>query len=117
MKVSLKVILTVWVIFFSIAGACFGQTAAKKHLTKGVELAARGDFKHARIEFKAALKADPFLNHADRYMKIIEDAEHQKAEAKLMRAGADHVIQPERIGGFYMATMVKKPDVGLANRT
>jgi len=44
-------------------------------------------------------------------LRIISRAFNQKAEAKLIRAGADHVIQPERIGGFYMATMVQKPDV------
>jgi voltage-gated potassium channel len=44
-------------------------------------------------------------------LRIISRAFNQKAEAKLMRAGADHVVQPERIGGFYMATMAQKPDV------
>lgn len=44
-------------------------------------------------------------------LKIISRAFNQKAEAKLHRAGADYVVQPERIGGFHMATLVQKPDV------
>src|SRR4029450_11480972 len=30
---------------------------------------------------------------------------------KLKKAGADHVIMPDRIGGTHMATLVSKPDV------
>lgn len=43
-------------------------------------------------------------------LKIISRATYQKAEHKLKRAGADHVILPNQIGGFYMATLVTKPD-------
>lgn len=43
-------------------------------------------------------------------LKIISRATYQKAERKLKRAGADHVILPNQIGGFYMATLVTKPD-------
>ena len=40
---------------------------------------------------------------------IISRAAKPNAEAKLMRAGADHVVLPEQIGGFIMATLVNKP--------
>jgi voltage-gated potassium channel len=44
-------------------------------------------------------------------LRIISRAFNKKSEAKLYRAGADYVVLPERVGGFYMATMVQKPDV------
>ncbi|MCC7245008.1 MAG: potassium channel protein [Saprospiraceae bacterium] len=44
-------------------------------------------------------------------IRIICRATNQADEAKLLRAGADHVVMPERIGGFYMATLVNKPDL------
>ncbi|MCP3929477.1 MAG: potassium channel protein [Bacteroidetes bacterium] len=40
---------------------------------------------------------------------IISRAVSPKTQSKLMRAGADHVIMPEQIGGFYIATLVTKP--------
>ena len=43
-------------------------------------------------------------------LKIISRAYEQKSVKKLKLAGADHVIMPEQIGGFYMATLVSKPD-------
>jgi len=44
-------------------------------------------------------------------IRIICRANQQADEAKLRRAGADHVVMPERIGGFYMATLINKPDL------
>ncbi len=44
-------------------------------------------------------------------LRIICRANQQADEVKLRRAGADHVVMPERIGGFYMATLVQKPDL------
>jgi voltage-gated potassium channel len=44
-------------------------------------------------------------------LRIICRANQQADETKLRRAGADHVVMPERIGGFYMATLVNKPDL------
>ena len=41
---------------------------------------------------------------------IISRAQHVRAQKKLLMAGASHVIMPEQIGGFYMATLVTKPD-------
>ncbi len=44
-------------------------------------------------------------------LRIISRAERGKSERTLKLAGADEVITPERIGGFYMATLVGQPDV------
>ncbi|MCB0515856.1 MAG: potassium channel protein [Chitinophagales bacterium] len=44
-------------------------------------------------------------------LNIISRGIDAKSERKLLQAGANHVIMPERIGGFYMATLVGKPDV------
>ncbi len=44
-------------------------------------------------------------------LRIICRSSQQADEPKLRRAGADHVVMPERIGGFYMATLVNKPDL------
>ena len=44
-------------------------------------------------------------------LRIISRANAEADEVKLKRAGADHVVMPERIGGFYMATLVNKPDL------
>jgi len=42
-------------------------------------------------------------------IKIIARTADNRTENKLRTAGADHVIMPERISGFYMATVVNKP--------
>jgi voltage-gated potassium channel len=44
-------------------------------------------------------------------LRIICRANNEADEIKIKRAGADHTVVPERIGGFYMATLVKKPDL------
>ncbi|RMG85372.1 MAG: potassium channel protein [Bacteroidetes bacterium] len=44
------------------------------------------------------------------HIDIISRAVNAKTERKLQLAGANHVIMPDRIGGFYMATLVSKPD-------
>lgn len=44
-------------------------------------------------------------------LRIISRAVDKIAEKKLMRAGANQVVVPERLGGFYMATLVRKPEV------
>jgi voltage-gated potassium channel len=43
-------------------------------------------------------------------INIISRAYESKSIKKLKLAGANHVIMPEHIGGFYMATLVSKPD-------
>lgn len=43
-------------------------------------------------------------------LTIISRAIDEQVEKKLRRAGADYIVRPERIGGFYMATLVSKPD-------
>ncbi len=44
-------------------------------------------------------------------LRIISRAINEADEPKLRRAGADHAVVPERIGGYYMATLVDKPDL------
>lgn len=42
-------------------------------------------------------------------LNIISRATEPRSGKKLMKAGANHVVMPEQIGGFYMATLVSKP--------
>ncbi len=44
-------------------------------------------------------------------LRIISRATNPADKAKIRRAGADHTVVPEQIGGFYMATLVNKPDL------
>ena len=42
-------------------------------------------------------------------INIISRARLFKSEKKLLLAGADHVVMPEQIGGFYMAALISNP--------
>lgn len=42
-------------------------------------------------------------------INIISRANQPRSEGKMKLAGANHIIMPEQIGGFYMATLVSKP--------
>ncbi|MEL6925484.1 MAG: TrkA family potassium uptake protein, partial [Bacteroidota bacterium] len=42
-------------------------------------------------------------------INIISRARQERAGKKLRLAGANHIIRPEQIGGFYMASLVNKP--------
>jgi voltage-gated potassium channel len=44
-------------------------------------------------------------------IQIISRASDASSYPKLLKAGANHVIMPDRIGGTHMATLVSKPDV------
>lgn len=44
-------------------------------------------------------------------LNIISRASSVSAMAKLYKAGANHVVMPDLIGGTHMATLVSKPDV------
>jgi len=44
-------------------------------------------------------------------LRIISRANGVADEIKIRRAGADHTVIPERIGGFYMANLVNQPDL------
>ena len=44
-----------------------------------------------------------------RRINIISRASEERSKRKLELAGANHVIMPDQIGGFYMATIVSKP--------
>lgn len=42
-------------------------------------------------------------------LRIVSRAHQARSRQKLHKAGANHVIMPEQIGGFYMATLISKP--------
>lgn len=42
-------------------------------------------------------------------LNIISRTSNARSQRKLLLAGANHVVMPEQIGGFYMATLVSKP--------
>src|SRR6185503_11088650 len=44
-------------------------------------------------------------------IRIISRASNIASQPKLIKAGADSVILPDKIGGTHMATLVSKPDV------
>ena len=44
-------------------------------------------------------------------IRIISRASNMASQPKLIKAGADSVILPDKIGGTHMATLVSKPDV------
>lgn len=44
-------------------------------------------------------------------IRIISRANNEADEVKIKRAGADHVVIPERIGGYYMATLVNHSEI------
>lgn len=43
-------------------------------------------------------------------LRIISRARDPRSQKKLTLAGADRVVMPEQLGGFYMATLISKPD-------
>ena len=43
-------------------------------------------------------------------LNIISRAQQKKSVNKISLAGANHVVMPEQIGSFYMATLVDKPE-------
>ncbi len=65
-------------------------------------ISALGDDTENVFTVLSARQLNPQLN-------IISRSLHPKTEGKLRMAGANHVIMPEQIGGFYMATLVNKP--------
>ncbi|NUQ23229.1 MAG: potassium channel protein [Saprospiraceae bacterium] len=42
-------------------------------------------------------------------VRIISRVAELKSQKKLIKAGADHAVMPEQLGGFYMATLITKP--------
>ncbi len=42
-------------------------------------------------------------------LRVVSRAKEVRGRQKMMKAGATHVIMPEQIGGFYMATLISKP--------
>ena len=48
------------------------------------------------------------MNHG---IRVIAKASEANSETKLYRAGAEHVVMPDRLGGIHMANLVTKPVV------
>ena len=65
-------------------------------------ISALGDDSDNVFAVLTARQLNPKLN-------IISRAKDLRSRKKLRMAGADHVVMPEQIGGFYMATLVSKP--------
>lgn len=42
-------------------------------------------------------------------LRVVSRAHQTRSRQKMIKAGANHVIMPEQIGGFYMATLISKP--------
>jgi voltage-gated potassium channel len=42
-------------------------------------------------------------------LRIVSRSKTARSRRKMIKAGASHVIMPEQIGGFYMATLISKP--------
>ena len=42
-------------------------------------------------------------------LTIVSRAIEERSQAKLIKAGANHVVMPENIGGFYMAMLINNP--------
>ncbi len=42
-------------------------------------------------------------------LQIISAAREVRTEKKIRRAGADYVMMPDKLGGYYMATLISKP--------
>ncbi len=42
-------------------------------------------------------------------LRVVSRAKEVRGRQKMIKAGATHVIMPEQIGGFYMATLISKP--------
>lgn len=67
-------------------------------------IAATGDDSENMFIVLSARQLNPKID-------IISRAIAKRSEKKMYLAGADHVIMPDQIGGFYMAVLVNKPDV------
>jgi tetratricopeptide (TPR) repeat protein len=59
-----------------------GQSAAMQHLIDGVDYAAQGKLKEAKMEFEKALKVDPFMESAEYSLRVIKDVTDKKIESR-----------------------------------
>ncbi len=46
----------------------------------------------------------------NRAIQIVSSSKSPRTEEKLKMAGANYVMMPDRLGGFYMATLISKPN-------
>ena len=77
MKLLRRITVSALIVLFISTGLCFGQDTVRQTLTTGVEYAAQGKFKEAKVEFEKALKVDPFYESA-RSLKLIEEVNEGK---------------------------------------
>ena len=79
MKVLREICLSILIAFFLISGVTYAQSpATKSYYRKGVEYGAQGKFTKAKVEFKKALKIDPFYRPAISSLETIKDVLAQK---------------------------------------
>ncbi len=97
------------------------QTSNKKYLYVQGDATQDETLQEANIERASALVAalgddtdNLFIvltaRQLNNKLTIVSRANNPKTQRKLTLAGADRVVMPEQIGGFYMATLVTKPD-------
>lgn len=70
---------------------------------KSIIISVSDDAENAYIVL-AARQLNPNIN-------IVARCLQPKSEKKLLRAGANHIVMPERIGGYYMASLAQNPEV------
>ncbi len=108
-------------ILFLAAGLSYGQSAAMKHLNKGVDYAAQGKFKDAKEEFGKVSKADPLYTSIEEDLKIIEDVIDKKIESKVaihLFRGAAYVLKGKYDEGIeeYNKAIEINPNLAMAYR-
>lgn len=83
MKLLKRITVPILIALLVSTGLCLGQDTAKQNWTKGVEYAAQGKFKEAKVEFEKALKDDPDFVSAKRGLKVVEDVIDQNIDKKI----------------------------------
>jgi len=85
-RITLKLLqrmgLLVLILLFLPSSFSYAQSPAKKIWIRGVEYAAQGKLKEAKVEFEKALEVDPLYGTAKRALKVIEDVAEQKLKSK-----------------------------------
>ncbi len=83
MKVLREICLPILIAFSLISGVTYAQSPAeKRYYRKGVAYAIQGKFTKAKVEFKKALKVNPFHVSAGHGLEIIKDVLAQKIKTE-----------------------------------
>ena len=100
-----KVIDQTGEMLWLVGDATDDKILQKANISKAKSIiAATGDDSENMFIVLSARQLNPKID-------IISRAIAKRSEKKMFLAGADHVIMPDQIGGFYMAVIVNKPDV------